>query len=160
MVVAAIFRAASIFRFKKYLKFATQFLEVEFSDRLEDVTPIRSLHAAEAVILGRNWNLPHILKCAFYELARASGFAQASGEVNSSDQDGDDDVESMTRFLHSRAVDVRTDSVGVTSHQLCKWLCALTALLYYDPPGKHRAEQSRTNPRCSRQRTKSASVEF
>lgn len=73
-IVAAIYRAASIFHFRKYLAFATAFLEAEFSDKLEDIRPIHQSHAAEAVVLGRDWNLPRILKCAFYELVRASFF--------------------------------------------------------------------------------------
>ncbi len=49
---------------------------------------------------------------------------QDADHVVPADIDMDVDVESMTRFLHSRAVDVRTDSWGGTSLRLCQWPCA------------------------------------
>ena len=49
------------------------------------------------------------------DMGRALSFKESSEVLR---------VESMTRFLHSHAVDVRTGSVGVTSHWLCKWLRA------------------------------------
>jgi hypothetical protein len=42
----------------------------QFSDDVGDVTVTEIPFAAEAVVLGRNSNIPKVLKRAFYELAR------------------------------------------------------------------------------------------
>jgi len=42
----------------------------QFSDDVGDVTVTEIPFAAEAVVLGRNCNIPKVLKRAFYELAR------------------------------------------------------------------------------------------
>ncbi|TFK65531.1 hypothetical protein BDN72DRAFT_880869 [Pluteus cervinus] len=66
-------RAASFFRFGKILEFAVTYLEQVFPEELGEVTEdhIPVTQATEAILLGRNCDLPQLLKRAFYELARA-----------------------------------------------------------------------------------------
>ncbi|KAJ7494398.1 hypothetical protein B0H11DRAFT_1717303, partial [Mycena galericulata] len=68
----AIFRAATVLKFPKFLTFAKTHLLEEFHP---DLANFNSRHVAQnpvaAVVLGRNWDFPRILKRAFYELARA-----------------------------------------------------------------------------------------
>ncbi|TFK65527.1 hypothetical protein BDN72DRAFT_193469 [Pluteus cervinus] len=71
--VASLVRAASVFQFEKLLEYATHFLEEVFPSDVGKVSklPIPIADATEAILLGRNWDLPQLLKRAFYELARA-----------------------------------------------------------------------------------------
>ncbi|TFK65530.1 hypothetical protein BDN72DRAFT_962445 [Pluteus cervinus] len=73
--IASLVRAASFFRFRKILDFAVTYLEGMFSEDMKAVTkePLPVTHATEVILLGRDWNLPQLLKRAFYELARAPG---------------------------------------------------------------------------------------
>ncbi|KAF8876862.1 hypothetical protein BD779DRAFT_132607 [Infundibulicybe gibba] len=77
--LASIFRAASILEFPKFQSYAGDALEALFPDSLEDVRAKPTPYAAEAIVLARAWNLPRVLKRAFYELARSPpGAATAS----------------------------------------------------------------------------------
>ncbi|KAJ6607998.1 hypothetical protein B0H10DRAFT_2304200, partial [Mycena sp. CBHHK59/15] len=69
LTVSAVFRAATVFNFPKFFSFAKQYLMEEFSNDLDSFDPFLLPHPAAALILGRTWNLPQILKRAFYELA-------------------------------------------------------------------------------------------
>ncbi|KAJ7500217.1 hypothetical protein B0H11DRAFT_802666 [Mycena galericulata] len=86
LAVAAVFRAATTFKFPKFVEFARQYLLNTFSDRLEDVTPQPIANPVAAIILGRAWKLPGILKRGFYELLRAP--PEASIPDLSDDEDG------------------------------------------------------------------------
>ncbi|KAJ7735506.1 hypothetical protein B0H16DRAFT_1467130 [Mycena metata] len=68
---APIFRAATTFKFTKFFDFAHKYLLETFPDDLDKVDVTVIPHAAAAVTLGRKWNIPDILKHAFYELLRA-----------------------------------------------------------------------------------------
>ncbi|KAJ6566821.1 hypothetical protein B0H19DRAFT_1258006 [Mycena capillaripes] len=72
LTVAAIFRAATTYKFPKFVQFAReQCLLNWFSGDLNRLTPALVPKPAAAVILGQTWNLPEILKRALYELLRS-----------------------------------------------------------------------------------------
>lgn len=72
LTVAAIFRAATTYKFHKFVLFTRdQCLLNWFSGDLDRLTPTLVANPASAVVLGRTWNLPQILKRAFYELLRS-----------------------------------------------------------------------------------------
>ena len=50
-------------------------------------------HGAEAVLLGRGWNLGTILKRAFYELARRDSLCSTGDSSNASESGDDDDMD-------------------------------------------------------------------
>ncbi|KAJ7168870.1 hypothetical protein C8R46DRAFT_1092724 [Mycena filopes] len=79
---AAIFRAATTFKFHKFVAFTRTYLLETFPDALERLDVSVSPHAAAAVALGRKWNIPGILRRAFYELLRAP--PAALGDVDDS----------------------------------------------------------------------------
>jgi hypothetical protein len=54
----------------------------------EDLLP----HAAEAVLLGRGWNLGTILKRAFYELAKRNSLHSTVDESDDGEESDDDDT--------------------------------------------------------------------
>ncbi|KAJ7036880.1 hypothetical protein C8F04DRAFT_1093726 [Mycena alexandri] len=68
---AAIFRAATTFKFNKFVEFTRKYFLETFSEDLDKVDATLIPYAAAAVTLGRKWNIPGILKRAFYELLRA-----------------------------------------------------------------------------------------
>ncbi|KAJ6467518.1 hypothetical protein C8R47DRAFT_1201126 [Mycena vitilis] len=70
-LLAAVFRAATTFKFHKFVQFTKQTLLQWYSDDLNTLnwTPVEN--PAAAVILGRTWDLPALLKRAFYELLRS-----------------------------------------------------------------------------------------
>ncbi|RDB17248.1 hypothetical protein Hypma_001978 [Hypsizygus marmoreus] len=82
--VASILRSATIFKFEQLRDFAVRYLNEMYSDLLEDMdkpsTPEHGVHAAEAIILGRNLDMDSILKRAFYELARKSDLGTGEDE--------------------------------------------------------------------------------
>ncbi|KAJ6468245.1 hypothetical protein C8R45DRAFT_1018022, partial [Mycena sanguinolenta] len=82
--LAAIFRAASTFKFHKFKKFAKQSLLDMFSSDLNYIGSTVVPSPAAAVLLGRDWNLPGILKRAFYEILRT----QPADSVSNGNDDG------------------------------------------------------------------------
>ncbi|RDB16374.1 hypothetical protein Hypma_002880 [Hypsizygus marmoreus] len=108
--VASIFRAASIFKFYQMTDFAKRYLNEMYSDSLENMkTPStleHALHAAEAVVLGRHWNLSTILKRAFYELAMLSnlGIDMADEDMPENEDDPIHRLDSidLVRLLHGQ----------------------------------------------------------
>ncbi|KAF8206918.1 hypothetical protein K438DRAFT_1533384, partial [Mycena galopus ATCC 62051] len=70
LTLAAIFRAATTFKFHKFKEFASQSLLDWFSSNVGELNAGKVPYPAAAVVLGREWNLPGILKRAFYELLR------------------------------------------------------------------------------------------
>ncbi|KAF9462227.1 hypothetical protein BDZ94DRAFT_1166267 [Collybia nuda] len=89
--VARILRAATTLHFHKLLKFAKTYVEGEFSDDIEEVTEESLEHAVEAVVLGRDWGIPLILKRAFYELARHDNREDEDEEEEEGSQDNEDE---------------------------------------------------------------------
>ncbi|KAJ6467517.1 hypothetical protein C8R47DRAFT_1056120 [Mycena vitilis] len=71
LTAAAIFRAATTYKFHKFVQFTRQYLLDAFSDDLGAPMNAPIPNAVAAVVLGRTWKLPGILKRAFYELLRS-----------------------------------------------------------------------------------------
>ncbi|KAJ7737819.1 hypothetical protein DFH07DRAFT_841914 [Mycena maculata] len=82
LTAAAIFRAATTFKFLNYLEFTRQYLLDLFSEDLEDLTTTVFANPTDAIVLGRTWNLPGILKRAFYELLRAQPAAPSDADAD------------------------------------------------------------------------------
>ncbi|KAH7921248.1 hypothetical protein BV22DRAFT_1019743 [Leucogyrophana mollusca] len=78
--IAAILRASTALRFPKYREFAIQYLERQWPSALSSLTAERQPHAVDVIILGRQQDVPRVLKRAFYELLRSSGFGLNDGE--------------------------------------------------------------------------------
>lgn len=89
-VIASIFRAADRLKFKKYLDFAERVITEQFSDDVGDVTVAEVPFAAEAVVLGRNCNIPKVLKRAFYELARMEHSLEESAPEDDEKESNDE----------------------------------------------------------------------
>ncbi|KAJ7609242.1 hypothetical protein DFH06DRAFT_1065739 [Mycena polygramma] len=70
-LLAAVFRAATTFKFHKFVQFTKQTLLQWYSDDLNRLNRTPVQNPAAAVILGRTWDLPALLKRAFYELLRS-----------------------------------------------------------------------------------------
>ncbi|KAK7055691.1 hypothetical protein R3P38DRAFT_2848556 [Favolaschia claudopus] len=84
LTIAAIFRAATKLKFPKFEAFATDELLRLFSDDLEGVTTNPVPHPEEAVELGCGWNVPRILKRAFYEILRTAPASPDEGDDEAS----------------------------------------------------------------------------
>ncbi|KAL1660496.1 hypothetical protein GGF50DRAFT_130240 [Schizophyllum commune] len=72
-VHAAVFRAASSLRFDKFAEHAKKAMTGPphgFPEDLASLTEVGRYYTVDAILLGRSWNVPEILKRAFYELAR------------------------------------------------------------------------------------------
>lgn len=76
--LAAVFCAARTLRFGQIDALATYKLTNMWPGDLHKLSPLRTPHAAETVVLARMYDLPAVLKRAFYELLRSEGFAQQS----------------------------------------------------------------------------------
>ena len=83
-----------------------QYLEHTWSNNLTDLSPRHLENAVEVVILGRNYDIPAVLKRAFYELLRTSGLGHADnyGRV---DKTGNDyrhlmDPDDIGRLIRTR----------------------------------------------------------
>ncbi|KAI5893246.1 uncharacterized protein SCHCODRAFT_02538005 [Schizophyllum commune H4-8] len=70
--LAAIFRAASIFRFEKFKAYAQKKLTHLYPSSLNKVIDAFQPYNTNMVIFARDWNLPHILKRALYDIVRDS----------------------------------------------------------------------------------------
>ncbi|KAJ7455120.1 hypothetical protein FB451DRAFT_1099431 [Mycena latifolia] len=118
LTVAAVFRAAASFKFAKFLAFTRQYLLEMFSENLGHLDARVVPNPTAAIILGREWNLPRILKRAFYELIRTPPHDPTY-------LDGEDD----TAFAHHlQGLDVQ-DVIRLTDaqkHLTAAWLAALS----------------------------------
>ncbi|KAJ7226822.1 hypothetical protein GGX14DRAFT_347395 [Mycena pura] len=76
LVVSAIFRAATVLKFTRFRDWAQRSFQDMWPPSLSALSIAVVPHATEAVILGRSWGLPSILKRALYELLRTPGFGQ------------------------------------------------------------------------------------
>ncbi|EGN94077.1 hypothetical protein SERLA73DRAFT_144506 [Serpula lacrymans var. lacrymans S7.3] len=72
--VAAILRAATRFSFPHHRSWAIQVLEEYWPSELYYLDRTKFPHALETVVLGRAYDVPGILKRAFYELLRSRTF--------------------------------------------------------------------------------------
>ncbi|KAJ6576981.1 hypothetical protein DFH09DRAFT_1450608 [Mycena vulgaris] len=99
LTAAAVLRAATVFKFSKFLAFTRQYLLEMFSDDLRYLDFKTVPNPTAAVILGRQFNLPGILKRVFYELIRAQPEKPA-------DWDGDDDTAPVHSLQGLDAVDL------------------------------------------------------
>lgn len=89
--MAAILRASHNLDFPLFRDYAAKTLETIFSDNLDHLSTEQIPYAAQAVVLGRRWNLPRILKRAFYELARTPilGYEDPNYCASEDDRDGE-----------------------------------------------------------------------
>jgi hypothetical protein len=86
--LAAVLCAARILRFGQIDALATyRFTSIWPSD-LHKLSPVRTPYAAETVVLARMYDVPGVLKRAFYELLRSEGFGQHAIDGDSSASDG------------------------------------------------------------------------
>ncbi|KAG2370317.1 hypothetical protein BDR07DRAFT_1386999 [Suillus spraguei] len=81
-VLAAVLRAATALGFDAYRAFAVKTLEDAWSSSLADLTTESKSHAAEVVILARTCGIKSVLKRAFYEMVRISGYGLGDGELD------------------------------------------------------------------------------
>lgn len=79
-MLIAVFCAARTLRFRQIDALATSRLESLWPSDLHKLSPVRTPHAAETVVVARMYNLPSVLKRAFYELLRSEGFSQQGVE--------------------------------------------------------------------------------
>ncbi|KIJ60109.1 hypothetical protein HYDPIDRAFT_32532 [Hydnomerulius pinastri MD-312] len=87
--LGSILRASTSLQFTRYRAFAIKFLEAEWSPSLDDITDEAKPGAVEVAVLGRRCNVPSVLKRAFYEMARGSGYGLSDGdEEEGMDVDG------------------------------------------------------------------------
>ncbi|KAG1889281.1 hypothetical protein F4604DRAFT_1644273 [Suillus subluteus] len=85
-VLAAILRAATRLGFDTYRAFALKLLENTWSSSLADLTTESKSNAAEVVVLARTCGVESVLKRAFYEMVRVTGYGLGDGELDSDDE--------------------------------------------------------------------------
>lgn len=112
------------------LDFAREYLNNQFSSQIDMIEEEPLPHAAEAVLLGRSWNLGTILKRAFYELAKRkslrstveSSDGQGSDGGSEPDEEDDDDDDAINE-LHPK------DLIRIADGQkklMSAWLSAVS----------------------------------
>ncbi|KIK47983.1 hypothetical protein CY34DRAFT_48648, partial [Suillus luteus UH-Slu-Lm8-n1] len=84
-VLAAILRAATALGFNTYRAFAVKLLENAWSSSLADLTAESKSNAVEVVVLARTCGIESVLKRAFYEMVRVSGYGLGDGELDNGD---------------------------------------------------------------------------
>lgn len=107
------------FKFPKFWEFARNYLLDTFSDSLVDVTSTPIANPTAAIILGRTWDLPGILKRAFYELLRAQPDAPNS-------HPSDDGNEVAAHRLQGLEVDDIIRLSDTQKHLTAAWLTVLS----------------------------------
>jgi hypothetical protein len=83
--LAAILRAATKLGFDTYRAFTVKLLENAWSSSLTDLTTESKSNAAEVVVLARTCGVESVLKRAFYEMVRVTGYGLGDGELDGSD---------------------------------------------------------------------------
>ncbi|KAJ6576994.1 hypothetical protein DFH09DRAFT_914193 [Mycena vulgaris] len=116
LTAAAIIRAAERFDFPKFFKFAERCLQDKFPSDLARFHSKPIPHASDAVVLGR-WNVPGILKRAFYELARAQ-----PEDLPARDPDDTRDVDSPLQELDIEDIILLTNA---QKRMTAAWLTVL-----------------------------------
>ncbi|KAG2045308.1 hypothetical protein BDR03DRAFT_33196 [Suillus americanus] len=108
-VLAAILRAATRLGFNTYRAFAVKLLENAWSSSLADLTTESKSNAAEVVILARTCGVEGVLKRAFYEMVRVTGYGLGDGEL-----DGDD-IQEISRADERRLERMREHLISAWS---------------------------------------------
>ncbi|KAI0703484.1 hypothetical protein BC835DRAFT_1319183 [Cytidiella melzeri] len=142
--LASILRAAQTLRFSALEDFASRTLRQMWSKELSKLTESRIKHAPETIILAREYEMPELLKRAFYELVRTARL----GEDEDADSD-DPDVAStqISRQDLVRLIRAREELVArwiLTAGSPPEILCPLAPV---EPPSKESAKcmQARAN---------------
>ncbi|KAG1777336.1 hypothetical protein EV702DRAFT_969695 [Suillus placidus] len=91
-VLAAILRAATGLGFDTYRAFAVKLLENAWSSSLADLTTEGKSNAAEVVVLARTCGIESVLKRAFYEMVRVTGYGLGDGELDGGDGDASQEI--------------------------------------------------------------------
>lgn len=86
--LAAVFCVSRALRFGQIDALATYKLVNMWPNDLHKLSPVRTPYAAETVVLARTYDVPSVLKRAFYELLRSEGFAQQGINVDGAALDG------------------------------------------------------------------------
>ncbi|KAG1761742.1 hypothetical protein EDD22DRAFT_779334 [Suillus occidentalis] len=121
-VLAAILRAATALGFNTYRAFAVKLLENAWSSSLTDLTAESKSNAVEVVVLARTCGIESVLKRAFYEMVRVSGYGLGDGELDSADG------EEISRADERRLERMREHLISSWSqdcgaHGLCPAMC-------------------------------------
>ncbi|KAF9234954.1 hypothetical protein BU15DRAFT_51974 [Melanogaster broomeanus] len=100
--LASILRAATSLQFTHYRAVAIKFLEEEWSTSLDDITEEYKPGALEVAALGRKCGVPGVLKRAFYEMTRRSGYGLGGDdECMEVDSEGEEVVEGKEEITRS-----------------------------------------------------------
>ncbi|KAG2345359.1 hypothetical protein BDR05DRAFT_880871 [Suillus weaverae] len=91
-VLAAILRAATGLGFDTYRAFAVKLLENAWSSSLADLTTESKSNAAEVLVLARTCGIESVLKRAFYEMVRVTGYGLGDGELDGGDGDASREI--------------------------------------------------------------------
>nr|GAT60872.1 predicted protein [Mycena chlorophos] len=98
----SIFRAASSLSCKPFEQYAQKYIENIYSDDLADLGSDTVPNPVAAIVLGRKWGLPRILKRAFYELLRSTTIAELllgqPGNPEESDMDDESPSQETDRL--------------------------------------------------------------
>ncbi|KAJ7352175.1 hypothetical protein DFH08DRAFT_934656 [Mycena albidolilacea] len=116
-LLTAIFRAATTFKFHKFRQYTSRYLLEWFSDDVDELSSSVLPQPAAAVLLGRTWNLPGILKRAFYELLRTKPDEPPTRD--------DETVNMSNRLEGWEMVDI-TRLGEAQKHLTAAWLSVLT----------------------------------
>ncbi|KAJ7812715.1 hypothetical protein B0H14DRAFT_1451894 [Mycena olivaceomarginata] len=117
LTLAAIFRAATTFKFHKFRQYTSRYLLEWFSDDVDELSSSVLPQPAAAVLLGRTWNLPGILKRAFYELLRTKPDEPPTR---------DDETVNMSNRLQGWEMADITRLGEAQKHLTAAWLSVLT----------------------------------
>ncbi|KAH8091783.1 hypothetical protein BXZ70DRAFT_467829 [Cristinia sonorae] len=88
-MLASLLRCSRALDFTRFDKLATSKLRLMWPSELENLDSDSIEHASETIVLAKQWNMPELLKRAFYELVRTTSLGQEVGD----DDDDDDDAE-------------------------------------------------------------------
>jgi hypothetical protein len=99
--MAGILRASTSLDFPDFRKWVVRHLEENWSEDIRKLSVERLNNASETISLGRQYNIPGVLKRAFYELLRTAGFGQSAmgdSEYEAEDkEDGGDEEQDGER---------------------------------------------------------------
>ncbi|KAJ7082407.1 hypothetical protein B0H15DRAFT_852865 [Mycena belliarum] len=118
LTASAILRAATTFKFSKFQAFARTYLLGQFSADIGNLTAIPVPNPTAAILLGRKWNLPGILKRAFYELLR-------SAPHDPDDEEEDEHGTAPAHRLEGLAVSDVIRLADAQKHLAAAWLAIL-----------------------------------
>ncbi|THH27107.1 hypothetical protein EUX98_g7080 [Antrodiella citrinella] len=93
-VLAGLLRASRALEFSRFNDIATRKLQQLWPYQLEKLTVDPKDHASETIVLARQWDMPELLKRAFYELVRTTSLGQELFE-DEEDEDGEGNDSAM-----------------------------------------------------------------